>query len=327
MGTAPSRSLREPVPAGVIDTIGNAFTLVNRRPYLVAFIVFLDLLLWLGPVVDGGALLQLLRNQLVGAQLMPASEADAFVTLLQPFNLLALLALLTPSLITSLGADTFARPLVPPAIVLAPGSAAGTALACFLLGVTAGMGFLTLVATFVRGERIRGRAWGRATLRNTAALLAYYSLLILAIIGTATFLGAILLVASLFRLDQVLMAALALILTGVGIVIYLGLFFVEEAIAFSSAGPFRAVLLSVGILRVTPWPTIRFIVTVTLIQLGLPLALHVFTANSLAVPFALLSHAYVMTGLIVAAFLFYRERLLLLVRQESQRTVKAEDRK
>lgn len=314
MGSAPSRSLREPAPAGVIDTIGTAFMILNRRPYLALMVVGLDLLLWLGPRISvseiGRAVNQLLSRPELGGQApapVPVLSAD--------FDALVILASLIPSLVAALGPDNMALPYQP--LVLQPMLAAsiGIVFSLFLASIGLGMSYWTILAHVVRGERLRRAQLFRSTLRNTLAMLTYLGLLALAAVGLSFLAGFTLFGATLLGLGDIVLVPFTIAAVVLTIVFYIGTFFVEDAIVLSGAGPFRAVIYSLGICRIAFWPTMRFIAASLIVQLGLPLALRVFTQNAAAVPFALVSHSYVATGLILASLLFYRERIVIVLRQ------------
>ncbi|MFN3337742.1 MAG: hypothetical protein ACK42I_09625, partial [Thermomicrobium sp.] len=194
----------------------------------------------------------------------------------------------------------------------------------FVLGVVLGMCYWTLLGAVVRGERLRLGALLRTGLRNSVMMLAYFGILVLGLLGITVIAGFMLAAATVMGLGVPVLSLATLIFLIAGLVFYLGTFFVEDAIVLSGAGPFRAVQYSIGILRVAFWPTLRFIAAVSMIQLGLPLALRVFTGNVLAIPFALVSYAYVATALVLASLLFYRERVILVLRGQAVRASRTE---
>jgi len=53
VGTTSSRPVREQTPAGVVETLGTAFAMLNRRPQLIFVIAVLDFLL-AGTAAAGG---------------------------------------------------------------------------------------------------------------------------------------------------------------------------------------------------------------------------------------------------------------------------------
>jgi len=320
VGSVSSRPVRERTPSGVIETLGTGFAMVNRRPYLILVVVALDCLLWLGPRLSASAAAQSLSDWLVHMGALPAQEAAALQRFGAEIDLLTLITSLLPSLVSALGPEAFALPYQPPGIALSLPWAIASGLTMFGIGVVISMAYLTLLADVVRGERFRPYRYGRAVLRNVGSMLAYLGLILLAALGLSLVASLVLVAAALVGLEPVALNFLTLLLLVGAVAFYFVTFFVEDAIVMSNAGPFRSVAYSVGILRVSFWPTIRFIVAASVIQLGLPLALQVFTRNVLAVPFALLSYAYITTGLMLASLSFYRERIVSVLRREGQRT-------
>ncbi len=319
MSAGPSGPRREPAPAGVIETLGIAFSLLNRRPYLILVLVALDCLQWLGPRISGGELFRLVGNYLATAGAIPAGQQTTLQGLSADFDLLLLLTTLLPSLVAALGPQTFAVPFQPVVIEPVPLIAALSIITLFVVGVVLGMGYWTLLGAVVRGERLRVAALAQAGLRNAVMMLTYFVILLLGLVGIAVVASFALAVTTVVGLGAPALSLATILFLVAGLLFYLGTFFVEDAIVLSGVGPFRAVQYSVGILRVAFWPTFRFIGAVSVIQLGLPLALRVFTGNVLAIPFALVSYAYVATGLVLASLLFYRERVILVLRSQAVR--------
>lgn len=324
MGSAPSRPLREPVPAGVIETLGTAFTLLNRRPYLMLVLVALDCLQWLGPRISGGELFRLVGNYLTAAGAMPTDQRTALQGLGADFDLLLLLTTLLPSLVAVLGPQTFAVPFRPPVVEPVPLVASIVLIGLFIFGVVLGMCYWTILGAVVRGERLRLAALLRTGLRNSVMMLTYFGILFLGLMGITVVATLALAAATIVGLGIAVLSLATPLFLIAGLVFYVGTFFVEDAIVLSGAGPFRAVQYSIGILRVAFWPTLRFIGALSMIQLGLPLALRVFTGNVLAIPFALVSYAYVATALILASLLFYRARVILVLRGQAVRASRTE---
>ncbi len=319
VGTTSSRPVREQPPAGVVETLGTAFAMLNRRPQLIFVIAVLDFLFWLGPRLPAGDITRSLADVLVRSGALPPDQRAAFQGLGEELDLLTLLASFLPSLVSALGPDTFAIPYDPVVWRLSLPAAALGGLGLFASGVLVSMAYWTLLADIVRGERFRSRRYGRAVLRNTGAMLAYLGLILLGAIGLSLVGSMVLLAATVAGLAPVVTDLLMFLFVLGAIAFYFATFFVEDAIVMSSAGPFRSVSYSLGIVRVAFWPSVRFIVAASIIQLGLPLALRVFTAHALAVPFAILSYAYIATGLMLASLLFYRERIVQVLRRQGSR--------
>lgn len=325
VGSSSSRPLRNSAPAGVIETLGHAFTLLNRRPHFILFLVGLECFLWLGPRIHPSSLVATLLRYVDTTQSPWFEQSGTLETWGNQFNVLLLLSTVVPTLVAALGTENLAVPLQPLILYPNPPIAALTLIAFLGLGVVLGISYWTLLATVVRGERLRWREFGSATVRNSGIMLSYFLLLFLGASGLALLTGGVLMTAALLGIDTFVASALVFFFFVGGFFFYVVTFFVENAIVLSRAGPFRAVMLSVGILRVSPGASLRFIAASSIVQLGLPLALRVFTHQVLAMPFAILSHAYIISGLLLASLLFYRERVALVLRREHQQSVVVEE--
>jgi hypothetical protein len=87
------------------------------------------------------------------------------------------------------------------------------------------------------------------------------------------------------------------------------LFFAQDAIVVSDAAPVRAIKLSYGVVRNNFWPALVFIGAYALIRSGMPAALQVLNGAWWGVPLAVIGNAYIATGLVAAAMIFYRDRV------------------
>ncbi|WP_038039135.1 hypothetical protein [Thermorudis peleae] len=311
--TGPERHDVRRLP-GVIDTLGAGYALLNRRPYVVLVLVALDVLYWLGPQLLPTGFTDALANWLthVGAG---SDTLNAIRDLGAHLNLLTLLSIILPSLIASLTPDELAHAGTPLThIALSRWAAPLAALGLAVLGVFIGMAYYTILGRLVRGHPTLSRGLFRATLQNGLAMIGVGITLIAAAL---VFFVPISLTAGLgvmIGAGPVILPLIALVLTGLWLWIFLLTFFVEEAIVLSQSGPLRSLALSAAIVRQHFWPVVRFVVAATLIEMGVPIALRVFFRTPWGVPFALLSYAYLMTGVIIAAMVFYLDRVALILR-------------
>ena len=310
---------------GVIDTIGTAYAMLNRQPYLVTMLVMLDLVYWLGPRLSPVAFTARVTQWL--GQAGPDTQAQSLV---QDFgaqfdNLLLLLSVSIPTLVFALGVDRMPQLsalswsvelpwwLVPP-----------LALTLAALGVLVGMGYLTMLGRLVRGQPAAITGLPRVALRNGLTMIGVYLVLLglFVLILMPAIITSVLSV--IIGIDALILPIVSLFLFALSLWAFLLTFFVEEAIVLSQAGPLRALYLSYHLLRSQFWPAVRFIVVVMIIQTGAPIALSLFTATPWGVPFALVSYAYLITGLALASMIFYRDRVSLVLAQQASRTVSSE---
>lgn len=299
----------QPVP-GVIDTIGTAYALLNRRPYLILVLVALDVVYWLGPRLSPESFFGAVADWLasVGADqqaLNLVRDSGA-----QFGNVAPLLSILVPTLAFTLGAGAFptvpgASPVVDLPWWLVPFAA--PTLAC--AGVVLGMGYLTMLARLLRGQPVLDRQLPRAIAVNGGRMIAFYLMLVglaLLVLLPVSFTAAF---GLLIGIGGFVLPMVSLFVFVLSLWAFLLTFFVEEAIVLSQAGPLRALFLSYQVLRSHFWQVLRFILVVLLIQIGSPVVLSLFLRTPWGVPFASVSFAYLVTGLTLAALIFYRDRL------------------
>jgi hypothetical protein len=157
---------------GLINTIGTAYAELNRRPYLIAIPVILDLYLWIGMRPSARPLTDFLERWLQLGQSSNATALESIRTFGQQFDLFSLLTLTTPTLINDsiqvarLGAGQnpaisglpwWMIPLL--MVVLA------------LIGI--GLLYLTLIGYLVRGDRLTISALILRTFHNILRMYGF----------------------------------------------------------------------------------------------------------------------------------------------------------
>lgn len=299
-----------PRPNGVVDTLSAGFDIVNRRLWLLLLPILLDLLLWQAP--------QLLPAALPG---QPFSRRDELGRLLLELQSRALLYVEDFNVLSLLGLTLVA---VPSLLVASPGAAGeqggqlmiegwgaalGSAAGCWLGGMLLGSLYHTLVAQQVRPDGASAWATVVQAARGCWRMLGYAMALagVLALFG----LPVLFMVAGAALVDQ-LLARLMLIVAAMGWAwLWLYLFFVPEAVFVSRVGPLQAIKNSVAVVRASFWLAAMFMVLSTLILLGMGRAWAVAAAAfspPWGVTVAILGNAYIASGLVAAAMVFYAER-------------------
>jgi hypothetical protein len=295
---------------GVIETIGNAFVLLNKQPYLLIPPVMLDLFLWLGIRLSLKPLTDTLIRWVGTSSSVDASSIEHIRNAGTSFNLFELLAISMPTFVARVGADAIAGASSQTIDSFAWWLLLPLSFLLFLAGIAIGVLYLTLLGFLVRGELLSTGPLLRATGKNILRTYGYLLLL----------LGVVLLILfPLLMLSGVLLAfgisivpLITLVLVFAAMWAYVMLFFAQDAIVISKAGPARAIYLSYNVVRRNFWPCIGLIVVSMIIQIGTPLALLAFTRTPWGVPLAFIAHAYILTGVAVATMLFYRDRAIKL---------------
>ncbi|HVB64223.1 MAG TPA: hypothetical protein VNE17_05790 [Nitrolancea sp.] len=295
---------------GVIETVGNAFVLLNKKPYLLIPPVLLDLFLWLGVRLSLKPLTDTLIRWLGSSSSVDASSIDRIRNAGTSFNLFELLAISMPTFVARVGADAIAGASSWTIDSLAWWLMLPLSIMLFLAGIAIGVSYLTLLGFLVRNERLATWPVLRATAQNVLRTYGYLLLLlglVLLILFPLLMLSGVLLA---FGISIVGLLTLGLVFAAMWA--YVMLFFAQDAIVISNAGPARAIYLSYNVVRSNFWPCIGLIVVSMTLQIGTPLALVAFTRTPWAVPLAFIAHAYILTGVAVATMLFYRDRAMKL---------------
>lgn len=288
----------------VIDTLSEGFGAANRRLWIIAIPILLDVFLWLGPKVMVGPHL----SQLVQAD-MPAQYA-AYQALVQQtlagFNLFSLAAIYLPSLVVRLDST----PLDGLASVLAINSPGGFLLAsagAVMAGLWIACLYLGLIAQVVRDGQTNLRLLATAVWRYWRRLIAFLLLVavILAVLAIPFGLGYLVLSAASPGAGELL--AFLVQMAFIWAIVYL--FFSIQALLLSDAGPVQAIRLSVAVIASNFWAAITLIGLTFLITLGLPLAWQLIAVNPAGLAVGIIGNAYIGTGVAAAGFLFYKERL------------------
>jgi hypothetical protein len=293
----PDRVARD-VP-GVVDTIGLAFGLLNRRPYLIWVVILVDILLWSG--------IEIRADRWTGSNRLPTSLA----TELESIGAIDMAAMLMPTLFDTLavrGAETGSFVSVRSGVEGAGGTLIliGSMFAALLFAFL----HLTVMTRMVRGERTTMSDVIRQPVVASSKMLAAMALTV----------ALVLFLMSPFAAVSLGLEALGVPSTGLivwsGIILsgWFGLFFIFSGAGFAGGqsgitavmrSSYRVVLRNVlGLLGL--------ILIILLIRLGLPFALVPFVESNWSIPFAIVVNAYVAAGLTASFVLFYQFRAHLI---------------
>ena len=165
---------------------------------------------------------------------------------------------------------------------------------------------LSLLAPLARREPFSIVAVLRQVPRCWVRLLGLCAVIVA---GFCLLLLPLLILATIMTLLGLSTALLGLLLTVPLLVLYLYLALAPEAIAVSDVGPFRAIKLSIGVVRRNFWPTFGLIAATYLLNYGLPYGWALLTPQAAGVPLAIVGNGFFTTGLAAAAMFFYQERL------------------
>lgn len=299
-------SIATPRNTSLVDTLGAGYRALNRRPWVIAIPVGLSLYLWLGaplilgPLAGGlGASLEELAQALDRA----GGQGALIESLLMSDLRLALawlnfVPVLPPPI--AVGADAIS--------LREPWQLLGLLALINLLALLISSGFLTLLGEAVSGERRGPQASARQALRVAGTILGY----LLALAGVGLVLALPFLAISTIVIIALPSATLLILLAW-----YVALFwayiytgFAPEAILISRAGPLRAIYHSVHLVRRNMAATLGLLLLSYLIISGLGLIWRQLAVTPGGLAVAVLTSAYVGSGLSAARIEFYRQRQL-----------------
>jgi hypothetical protein len=312
---------------GVIDAIAEGCFAVARRPWVLLPLVLLDLLYWLGarlsadPLLDGPiALYEWAQRQNAAAAdasnpaIPSAAEVAEQIALLreagQQVDLLWLLSIGQSPLLSQLSSEQIGRPWGVGVIDLGSGwLTVLCALGLLLVGVLWFALTLAVVGMMVRDEAPLPGVLARRVVGYWGYLLVLGVLLVAA----AIFLGVPLLIMAGLLSFLGLSPGVPLLLVAFPLLLgWLYLARTTDAIAVSDAGPFRAIKLSVMVVRRNFWTMLRLFTAGWLISAGFPVVWAYLARQSAGVPLAVVGNAFLNTGLLAAAMILFRDRLAAL---------------
>jgi hypothetical protein len=307
--TAPPNTQRENLaqgPPGIVDTIGLAFGILNRRPHLVWLPVALDALLWTGFRFSPVGLAELASRSFPSEVTASDTLGEWLIDRIASSDLFYLVTLLVPTFLTSLGRGDIAS--VRDHHVLTADVAIELAALVLLLmvGVVLGTAYLTTVGRLIQGEPAWGRRFFALCVGNSWRLFGL-CVVMFAALGLIGFPVAALAAGMIFAgVNPTTIVTMFVVMLGV----WGGLFFFfgQYAIAVWSASPLEALRSSYIFVVRNLAHVLGFILMFIIIRTGTSVALRALTDSPWSVPLALVINAYVATILIAAAMMFYRDR-------------------
>lgn len=305
---APSGEKPKPDKApGTIDLLGEAFALLGQRPHLILLPIVLDLFLWLGVGMPATAFTAHIGGWLHRFPSVDIRLIDDITGVGKSYNVIGLLGISTPSLMEHVSRGALSTPVNRLLLTGLPWwSIPVLGLIIAAIGLALGMLYLTILKYVAYRQAIPVRLLWRQTWINTRRMLGFVCAAALAVVLLMlplVLFGSILLIVGINALPFVIF------LMSLGVFwAFLMLFFAQYAIVDSSAGVFRAAYLSYNVTRRNPWSTAGFIIVYFIMVDGMPVALHVLLSSAWGVLLAMIVNAYVASGTLIAAMLFYRER-------------------
>ncbi len=313
---------------GIIDTLSSGFALVMHHPWVLLVPIALDLFLWLGPQAHAKPVFdEMIRLVAASAAQNPTPDTQATVDALQQalqaageqfniFSYVALFGILSGlPVLTGLTPPSGLEPAV--AFSIADSAALlGWIALCALVGALLSSVYLEWIARRIRKEADSAAVFLIRVLQDYARLVW---------LGIAVGIGAVLLSLP-FLLGAVLVSVLSPVI-GMLFLMIVWLFFVwaalylvfaVPAIFISRSGPFQAILNSIVVFRYNFWSATALVFLVILIEVGFSVIWQRFMGDTVGEIAAVIASAFLGTGLIAAAMLFYYDRFEWLTRVREQ---------
>ena len=308
-----------PPPPGVMGSLRHGFNAVSSHVWLILLPLMLDLLLWLGPRLSVGTLVNpffklafsQMRTTMTSASDLQrfAIYQSTFNEMVERFNLLSLIGRLQtfPVGISSLLAQSMPvqNPLGSQDVVQI------TSLPGFL-----GLAFLFTVVGWVMGglyfRSVSGIALGdanRVTMISLSwAILQTLILSFLWVVGLIVILIPTMVVLTFLTLLSPLLASgILLIALFFSFWLIVPLFFTPHGIFVRRQNAFYSIFTSLKMARFTLPTSALFVLCVFLLTTGLNYLWSVPTGDSWMLLVGIAGHAFITTALLAASFVYYRD--------------------
>jgi hypothetical protein len=315
---------------GVIDALSSGFEFIARRPWAVVVPIAFNLFLWLGPPINAKPLfdqaIALLNTSAAATTHMTPETQQGFEatksalqSLGENFNALTLIALFAIGVPALLGLEPLptSAPRPPLWVIGDIGTLFAATAAFALVGILVASIYLEIIARGIRGDASA----------QTFAPRVFRSYLNVALLFVITFLGAAMLLspfiigATLVSLINPALASFVLVI-GLMLLLWVALYlaFALPAVFVSGANALQAIWTSATIFRYNFNSAMGLIFLIYLIQAGFALLWQQLVGSAWSAMAAVIANAFLGTGLIAAAMLFYNDRVnwLMEIRQRIQ---------
>lgn len=304
----------QPAP-GVIETIGLGYTQLIARPYVVALPIAVDLYLWLGLRVQATPLVTRVAGWVRDRGSL-GEEIAGFLEGLESFNLFELTSLRLPVVRLPTLIPLVANPselagssLSPEIAPLAWWFVPVLGLVLVAIGLVTGGIYLNLISTVALGRSpaFVWREWLRIA-RELAIWIIVAALLLTLVVLPLIVVQVVFLVVGLGLSGFLLFLALFPVAWG-----YLMFFFSAQAIVIDGLTAMQSFKSSYQVVRRYLGQSAGFIAAYLLVTSGFPLIWRLMLNQPAGVIIAIIGNAFIASGMVSAAMLFYRDRARLIV--------------
>ena len=311
---------------GVFSTLAAGFDMTTRYLWLMLIPAALDLFLWIGPRLSFRPLIESLAAQ-VPVQELPldmGAMLDLYAARLNHFSYLSVSLVGVPALMNGLTPEK--TPIQPLIIERAGwGEWSGYLVVFTLGGLLLAALYYSLIAYAMRragaaaaGTTMPAPRLARRTTWTWLRLLGL-GLLFLAFVVVITFPVALL--SGFVALISQTLATLVL-MGAMVLIVWLIMFFsyTPQGMALNPAGFMQSILESVRLFRANLPASLGLLFVVTLARRLLDVVLLSADSGTWVTAINLLAHAYICTALIMAMFIFYRDRYTAFLQEARSQT-------
>ncbi len=309
-----------PLP-GVWQTIAAGFDLTTKHLWLLILPVLLDAFLWLGPRLSSHPIFEQTMKDL--SQLAQNEPVPEIVT--QFFESASQFNLFTALSVPFIGIPVFITPVNPPLPVQVTEIAdpivwMGLFLLFSIIGILITAVYFTLISQTIRFEENRP-ALSLLKLINRAATTWLKLLglgIIIAIAGLFLFLPLMLIAFVTAFISQFL--AMLVLFIGPILILWLLIFtyFVPHDLTLYGHPLHIAVTASIQLVRIYFSPVLTLLIVILIIRNFLSSLLLFADDGSWLTGVGIIGHAFVMTSLTTATFLFFRDRYVAIAEKQRQ---------
>lgn len=310
-----------PLP-GIWQTIAAGFDFTSKHLWLLLLPVLLDSFFWLGPRLSGRLIIERFISLLPTDQALLDlnSQLLAMAPRTNLFTSLSVPLLGIPALMV--GATPEKTPLPTQIVEL---HSVATWMGLFLLFSLMGLLLTAVYYTFIAQSLQRAGVdnaplSGPALMRRVATVwLGLIGLSVVVVIMGLVLYIPLLPISLVLGFISTVLAALALFLGPVimmWVVIYL--FFVPYGLAWHGRSLFQTAVESLQLVRLHIIPTLGLLLALLIIRNLLSMVLLIADDGSWLTLAGMVGHAFVMTSLVAATFIFYRDRYQVLFADVSQ---------
>lgn len=305
---------------GVTDTIAAGLTEVLMRPWLMVLPILLDLYYWIGWRLLPSALTARIARVASDELMFDKRSNMNWLRDVGKLDLSGMLGLTVPSMLVGIDRENvyeiWTRPTIVPDSYLIVGL---ITVLFFLAASLCSMTFLVPLADVVSGRK---RPWRQLPRAVGVAWLRVLGLQTIVFGLIALVFGPIVVMTAVFAYGGVDVTGLAQslgVMSALPAIVFL--WFVLAAIAAAEVGPFRAIYLSVNVVRRNFWQTVGLITASILIgsgffeilvRIGLPELWVKIVDTPPGLLVAVVAHAYFAVSLAIASLIFFTDRLRLL---------------